>query len=294
MTPLENGVHALSREKYDRLDRVNWSTLKLLGKSPAHYRANQLERDDSDTDARKRGRATHLAVFEPERFRASYACWTGKVRRGKEWDAFAEENSDVEILTADMYQQCQEIGEAARKDAIAAKYLNGGRGELSVLWEYVVPDTNGFDGYRMDCKGRLDFVAQCGAIVDLKTTRDASPDGFGRECAKYEYHVQAAFYRDAYAAVTGQHLPYVLVAVEVNRPYVVQVYRVHDEILALGRERYRNLLARLNVCRKESRWPGYGEAELDLMLPRWAVPREDEDVSGLDLIIGDVSQGSAH
>ena len=165
---------------------------------------------------------------------------------------------------------------------------------MSVLWEYVVPDVEGFEGFRMDCKGRLDFVTQSGVLVDLKTTRDASPEGFGRECARYDYHGQAAFYRDGYAAATGQHLPYVLVAVEVNRPYVVQVYRLHDDVLALGREKYRNLLARLNVCRKESRWPGYGDAELDLMLPRWAVPREDEDVTGLDLVIGESSLGSAH
>jgi hypothetical protein len=44
----------------------------------------------------------------------------------------------------------------------------------------------------------------------------------------------------------------------------------------------------LALCRRESRFGGYAEAELELALPRWAAPREDEDdVAGLDLSISE-------
>ncbi len=306
-----NGVHDVSRDDYDRLDRVNWSTLKHMGKSPAHYRRMALDRQAGDTDAKKLGRCSHLATLEPEKFRSEVATWTGDRRAGKEWEAFKKKNNGRELLKQEQHDYCVEIGEAARSCAMAKPYLAGGHGEQTILWSHVVKpapkpiviadndsptvealaqainQATALDGYKIDCKGRVDFVADIGALVDLKTTRDASPEGFGRECARYEYHVQAAFYRDGFRSATGRDLPYIIVAVETSKPHVVQVYRVPDEILDLGRERYRALLDRLYMCRGQSDWPGYGSEVLDLTLPRWATPGEDEDVTGLDLVIGE-------
>ncbi len=261
---LPNGVHNIPREDYDRLeDRANWSTIKHLGKSPLHYRHNILAPKDADTDAKKTGRASHLAVLEPEKFKGQCAVWTGKTRRGKKWDAFKLKHATSELLTQKEYAECVELAEAARASAQATTYLSGGAGEQTVLWSHIVPPALGLDGYRIDMKCRLDFVALSG------------------------FHAQAALYRDGFRAATGRELPYVLVAVEKSRPHAVQVYRLNDEVLALGRERYRAHLDRLNVCRRESVWPSYAETELDLCLPRWAVPRDEEDVTGLDLVINE-------
>ncbi len=285
---LPNGIHETTREDYDRLeDRANWSTLKNMGRSPLHYRHHLLAPKAGDTDAKKMGRGSHLAVLEPEKFRSQCAMWTGKVRRGKKWDAFQLKHAGSELLTEKEYAECVELGEAARASSMAAPYLAGGKGEQTVLWSHLVPPLPGFDGYRIDMKCRIDFVATCGALVDLKFTRDASPEGFGRECAKYESHVQAALYRDGFKAATGRELPDLLVAVEKTKPHAVQVYRVHEELLAAGRERYRALLDRLNVCRRDAQWPGYADGVLDLTLPRWAVPQDEEDVTGLDLVINE-------
>ncbi|HOD43098.1 MAG TPA: hypothetical protein PKL57_21305, partial [Candidatus Wallbacteria bacterium] len=60
-----------------------------------------------------------------------------------------------------------------------------------------------------------------------------------------------------------------------------------DDVMDLGRERYTQLLAHLNVCRKESRWPGYAETEMELVLPRWARPLEDDAEFDSDLVIGE-------
>lgn len=286
MKELTDGVHEVPRGEYNRLDRVNWSTLKHIGKSPAHYRHHLVTPDDGDTDGRALGRAVHLAVFEPERFAREVVAYDGR-RAGKAWEAFEEEHLGREILPARAHAHCLELQKAARSNAGAAKYLSGGKGERTLLWHHESGAIGALDGYKFGCKGRVDFIANCGALVDLKTTRDASPDGFGRACATYEYHAQAAFYADGYRALTGQELPYVLVAVETTAPFVVQVYRVPDEILELGRDRYRSLLDLLNLCRRESEWPGYGESELELTLPRWAVPQEDEEsIEEVGLVFG--------
>lgn len=267
----------MRREDYEAIDAINWSTLKVLGKSPAHYLHLLTAGQSEDTDARQRGRVLHLAIFEPEKYAREVVVYPDK-RAGKAWESFAEKHAGKEIITSRMAETVVAISASARGNPMSAKYLAGGLPEKTIRWRYESPPVAHVDGFGFDCKGRLDFVADCGAIVDLKSTRDASPTGFGREVLKWEYHGQLAYYHDGYLAMTGVDLPVVIVAVESVAPYVVQVYRVPDEVLELGRERYQQLLAHLNVCRRASKWPGYAESELSLELPRWARPLEDEDV----------------
>lgn len=307
------GIHRIAREQYDRLDRVNWSTLKLLAKSPAHYR-HRLFGQDEDTDGKKLGRCTHMAVLEPERFRSAVAVWTGERRAGNAWEEFREENEGRELLREGEHAHCLALQAAVHRDPLASRYLAGGRAEQSLLWTRTVPPgpgvcpracepihpkplaaqkcascgdvLEGVAGYNIDIKSMVDFISNAGCIVDLKTTRNASPLGFGKECWNYRYDAQAALYVDGYRAVTGKDVAYIIVAVESEQPHVVQVYRIPDHVLEVGREHYRTLLDTLNLCRSESRWPTYADGELELQLPRWAVRADDDDASDFGLIIG--------
>lgn len=275
----------MTREEYDSLGGVNWSTLKHLGKSPAHYLHDITSDDGEDSEARQRGRVLHLAIFEPERFARDVVVYPDR-RAGRAWDAFAEKHAGKEIITSRMLDHVAALAASVRSSAMAARYVTGGSPEHTIQWRFRSPAIEHLDGFEFDCKGRLDFVAEAGAIVDLKSTKDGSPTGFAREVLRYEYHAQAAFYADGYEAMTGVRLPFVFVCVETAAPHVVQVYRVPDDVLELGRERYMQLLAHLNVCRKEARWPGYAETEMELVLPRWARPLEDDDALDADLVIG--------
>lgn len=286
---LADGVHQLDRAQYDAVDRTNWSTLKHMAKSPAHF-AFARRQAWKDTDPRKRGRATHLAVFEPELYRSGVIRWDGGPRRGKGWEAFQEEHAGKEILTEDAFDAVAATAEAVRADPVAAQFLVGGHAEVSVLWTHEAPDQGELlPAYRLGCKGRLDYVqtAELAPIVDLKTTRDASPEGFGRESWFYRYDAQAALYVDGFLAATGQRRPYVMVAVEAEAPHVVAVYRVPANVLDGGREHYRQLLARVAECRAQDRWPGYCEDVRELELPRWATAwTQDEDLSEAGLELG--------
>lgn len=275
----------LGREAYEAIDAVNWSTLKHLGKSPAHY-LHGLTDKSGDSEARQRGRVLHLAIFEPERMARDVVVFH-EARRGKAWEAFEAKHAGKEIVTSRMYEHVTALAAAVRTNAMAARYVSGGLPEHTVTWRYRSAPIEHIEGHEFACKGRLDFIADLGAIVDLKGSRDGSPGGFAREVLRYEYHAQAAFYADGYEAMTGVRLPFVFVVVEASAPHVVQVYRVPDDVLELGRERYQQLLAHLNVCRRESRWPGYAETEMELVLPRWARPLEDDDALDADLVIGE-------
>lgn len=276
----------ITREAYDLMPGVNWSTLKHMGRSPAHYLHALQNKSTDDTDARQRGRVVHQAVFEPERFAAEVVVWPEK-RVGKAYDAFLERHEGKEVVTPRMMEAATVIAKAARTNPMAAKYLAGGMAEHTIRWTYRPPVLPNLPEWSIDCRGRLDFVSELGAIVDLKSTRDASPSGFGREVMRYESHVQAAFYVDGYEASTGVRLPFLFVAVEAAAPHVVQVYRVRDEQLELGRERYEALLAQLQVCRSESRWDGYASAEMELSLPVWATASDEDDGVDPELVFAE-------
>jgi len=281
---ISDGIHAaFRREEYDRIERVNFSTLKWMAKSPAHYR-EVLVNPAPDTDPKKVGRVVHLAAFEPERFRSRIAVWDGGTRRGKDWDAFKERNEAEgrELLTENEYERCMAIQRAVRADATAMNYLQNGSGEVSLLWAAPVNET----GEEIPCKGRIDFDSQT-ALVDLKTTKDASREGFGRQVVALNYHSQFAWYSDGYFKACGVRKPYVIVAVENEAPYDVVVYRVPEIALRLGRERYDRWLDQLAFCRRHNTWPGYsGGVELELELPKWALPLDEDDPTGLGLEVG--------
>lgn len=277
-----NGIHPLTREQYDAETRVNFSTLKHIAKSPAHYQEAKRNPLKPGRDVLTRGRATHLALFEPEKFLSDCATFD-KPRRGKEWDVFAEENAGKELLTRDMYESAVGVADAVRSCEMAQPYLRGAQLEVTVLHDHVVADLHGIPGYRVECKSRLDSLLFA-AIADLKSCKDASPEAFGRQCFNLDGYVQAAWYVDAVKAATGRDVEYVWIASEATAPYVTQVYVAEPDLLQMGRERYMGWLDRLNVCRESDEWPGYAAAPMALVLPPWAHPSDDEsDLSGLGL-----------
>lgn len=284
MTP---SIHFnMSRADYDRRGETNFSGLKVLGlKSPAHYHASLLAPVQEDSDARQRGRAVHTAVLEPARFRSSYVVWDDGPRnpKSKKWIDFQLEHGGKEIITAGMNDVALAMAKAAQAIPAARPYLMGGKSEATLLWQFVREALGTVPGYTIECRSRLDFIADCGALVDLKTTRDASPGGFGREVGRYAYHVQAAFYRRAYYACTGKLLPYKFVAIEAAFPHVGAVYDVTDEAFELGEATYTQWMDTLHACLRDNRWPGYGEGEMALELPRYLLPDDDEndDLTGL-------------
>jgi hypothetical protein len=285
---LDDGIYTrqqVPRDEYDRMPRLNWSKLKRLGRSGAHFNHARLQ-PHVDTDPMKLGRITALAVFEPERFRAEVAVFEGKVRSGKDWDDFVELNPDSEIATKAMHETALAIGRAVRADKDAMRYLSGGKGEQTVLWTYRMPPAGELEGWEVQIKSRLDFITAADVVSDLKTTIDASPEAFGRTCMNLDYLAQGAMYVDGVKAVTGREMPYVFVAVEKSAPYVVQVYEVDEEQLQLGRDRYRGLLATYNAYAQASRWPGYFDGPTKLVLPQWALPTDEGAEGELGITIG--------
>lgn len=257
----ENGTVVLSREEYDRLDRTNFSALKHMARSPAHYLA--AKKEPRDSASMKRGRAVHIACLEPHKFKDEVVVFDGDRRAGKAWEAFEAAHASKEILTAKEYAVVEASACAVRTSPLAMKYLQDGQAEQTILWEHM--------GFQL--KARLDWISPL-ALADLKSTKDASLDGFGREVMTYQTLPQCAWYRDAHEFVTGERRPFVLIPVEATYPHAVQVYKISEAQLELGRFVYRGWLEKLARCLESNAWPGYSETEVDLILPSWAFREE--------------------
>lgn len=255
----------LSWQDYVAQPAIHWSTLKQMLKSPAHYLAAEAE-GIPDTSSLMFGRAKHCLALEPKKFEEGFAVWRDGDRRAKGYKAFEEAAAPRDVLTLSEFSDCEAAALAVRESKLAAPYLAEGEAELSVSWEV--------DGLPAKC--RVDFLSSSKpALVDLKFTKDASPEGFPRQVLNYGYAGQAAFYVDAVKHALGEELPFVFIACEGSFPPVV--FTVPPDILDLGRSMYRRALKKLAewTPKPRSEWPGYATEEVVLQLPPYAFTQGD-------------------
>jgi hypothetical protein len=241
---------------YRDVPGLNWSRLKLIGRSPLHF---QLGIGEIDESAASIGTAVHCGVLEPERFEQDFIYYPGSVRRGKAWEEFEALalGAGKTVLSKSEHAQVIAMRDAVMRQPRAKQLFTGGAAEVLTTWKLA----------SFDCKGRFDYIRP-DALIDLKTTDSAHPKAFAYSCVKYGYHGQAAWYADGHFRATGQRLPFYFVAVDKRPPHVVTVFRVPDHVLEAGRNLYLSYLETLDRCQQSGEWPGYTiEPEIDLELP---------------------------
>lgn len=269
-----------TRPEYLDIAAVNWSTLKYAVQSGLHYQ-HGLTHAKEETDAMRLGRATHTAVFEPDRLLREYVIWEGGRRQGKDWDEFQQMHAGKTILKPEDYDTSIAIRDAVRAHSVAKKLLRAGQAECTITW---VDDETG-----LPCKCRVDWLTGK-YLVDLKTTRSIDARAFGRHAADMLWHCQMAFASMGLRA-NKQQRAVKLVAVEQEPPHDVAVFTVTDDMLWVGEEKVYAALALVAECRKAKKWPGRYPSELPLELPAWEFPKEDMDLADLGLVPRKVATG---
>jgi hypothetical protein len=243
---------------YHRAKAVNWSTLKEMAKSPLHYQY-RLTHPPEETAAMRLGRAIHTAVLEPDVFPLEYVVFDGSRRAGAVWDEFALVNSGKTILKAEEYEAALDCRDAVRRHKVARRLLRWGKPEVTLKW--IDPQT------RIRCKGRLDWIAPGGVLVDLA------------------YHEQLAFYRSGLLACGRKPAAVYIIAVEAEEPHDVAVFELDEDQLWAGAEVVGELLARVKECRRLRRWPGRDEGAQKLDLPPWIYDdAKDEEMALMGLV----------
>lgn len=254
----------------------------IINESPAHYR---WKKDHPPLIAPSKkfdiGSAVHSLVlgtgYEAVVIPADLLASNGAISTtaAKAFVADARERGLIP-LKAEEFQPIADAAEAVLAHP-AAKQLFGqpADGEVSVF-------ATSPEG--VDVRARFDFLptdfrlgAPSRVAVDLKTARDASPNGFTKAVADHGYDVQRAWYLDALKWVTGEDAEMVFVAVEKEPPYLVAVHQLPTIWAEMGATKARRAREVYQECVESGVWPGYGDEVHLLSPPQWLIYRHQEE-----------------
>ena len=261
------GIHAnLAGAEYHAIEAMSSSGAKKMLQSPAHYR---LMRDTQiePTEAMRIGTAVHTLILEPNRADEVVALpeVNARTKDGRaELEAWHAANAGKQGFASDTLARIHAAVAAVRAHPGATMLLSDGEPEVSLLWR----DSQ----YDVQCKARDDWLRRDGGIVDLKTTRDASADGFGRTIASFMYHVQAAFYWIGHEHLFDRSPEFfAFVAVETEPPFGVATYVLQSDAIRAGMRHVEVALRRYREALDSGHWPGYAEEIQPISVPRWAL-----------------------
>lgn len=261
-------VEGMPNDIYHAHDSISNSGLKLISRSPAHYKY-QPEREP--TRNLVIGSALHMAVLEPDLYSKTYINSGETDRRSKDYKLMAIEYGGEFVLTSD---------EASKINGIANSLWDKYSDLLSL------PGHNELSGFARDpetgviCRHRFDKLTNGGRGIDLKTSIDARPEAFSKSIFSYGYHMQAAFYMDQYEWITGNQLDdFIFLVVESSAPYACKSYRINQESIDIGRDIYRKCLDEYAKCKESGIWPAYENNEIEeISIPNWAIMQHDKQL----------------
>lgn len=251
------------------------SALAGIAKCPARWKHEQDNPPAQEPKEFALGTAVHALVLTPGTFDVQVAVAPDCDRRTKEgkalWAGFQASVGDKSIISQEDYEAAKAMAEAVRSHPTAGKLLKATtQSEISVVWDY----------YGTICKARLDAVApEYQTVWDLKTTRDASPDGFGKAVFNLGYYRQAGMYMDAAGNVEPSLNTFAFVAVEKSPPYPVAVYVLDENTILAGDYECGLLLDKWITYVEADSWPGYGDEPINLAMPKWAIGKINEKIN---------------
>ncbi len=250
-------LHDFTDEEYFAHPAVNRSTLWSMRKSPYHTKIKQPR-----TDALDVGTATHAVVLEGADDRITFFEGDRRTKPGKAaWNKFQAECIEHNriVLKKQDYYDVMWMAQAVRTHSVANRLFGvPGRKEVTARWER--------EG--VDLKAKFDFLAvDSKYAVDLKTTVDASPDGFARAVGNYGYYFQAAFYLDAIPELER----FYFVCIEKKTNAVAVYFLERDSAyVQYGRSQMHSWLKDYAVADLSDDWRGYTDDEpMELVAPYW-------------------------
>jgi hypothetical protein len=259
---------------------VSGAKLLLPPSVPAKF-AYAREHDGKGSDAMDTGTVVHGMVLgtgqEVEVIHADD--WRKKAVQEQRDEAAAAGKLP---MLARHHAEARAIADAVLKHPVTGALFAWGDAEQSMFWRD--------EEFGIWLRGRMDLSTVIGdvpTIVDLKTSKDASKEGFAKAVADYGYHRQDPHYREGLAAVLGcdwRTVDFIFAVVETEPPYLVATYRVSDgtegpDDITLGREQNRIAREVYADCTRAGVWPGYSEEIENLPLRHYDRQRIERQIN---------------
>lgn len=252
--------------------RVHFSDLAQMRLSPAHYKYSVSTQKEA-TRAMTVGALTDAMVLGGRK----WIEYEGKVRNGKEWQAFASENSAAIIGIRSEVIEALDAANAVNSDPTAQSLLRTPGMSFQTCHQW--------SAFGLDCecgvvgeRGGIDaFSAESKVLVDLKVTATAEPWALSRHAYDRMWHAQLAWYLEAVGGDdTWQCF---LICVENTQPHCVTCLCVPSPILTDGRKSITLWAEKLRACHESGRWPGYTDAPVEMVRPAWIQELEEGELS---------------
>lgn len=284
-------------EQYQAWNCFSKSMTKAAFKSGAHL--DHYIHNKKETSYMALGSLVDCLVLEPHLFEKKFAIQpatyktektTGRgdkkqtVIEEKPWNLRSNKCKEIlEVIQASGKQmvseadldKAQRMRAALLENAEAAVSITGGKHQVSICW---LDPRSG-----VKCKGRIDIQNKT-SLDDLKTTIDASPDGFQKTIGSQLYHVQAGAYCEGWEILTGETLPFRFIVVETSEDTptpAVALYELDSTSVVAGKLMFHRALANVAHWLKTG-VRGYSEFFEPIEAPYWLVNKElsitDEEV----------------
>jgi exodeoxyribonuclease VIII len=224
---------------YHQSPGVSSSTLRRFRQSQLHAMQEVVE----PTTAMQIGSAAHSLIVEGENaFNKEVAVISGS--------PYTNANKQLKrdyldrgmlVITQDkrdmLFQMKDNLIDEARK------FLDVDQGEYPGV--FVKPYENALYWWEQDVllKLRSDVIRypvvqpysdESVVVIDYKTTSDCSVSGFTRSIRRYQYDLQAAFYRRGYQKAGFKVEDFLFVAQETKHPYATKIFKMNDEDMDRG------------------------------------------------------------
>lgn len=273
MKALKPGIHhKIPMTEY--LDDPGISThgFKWLDISPRYFNIMRKQKS-SESDAQRLGTAIHAVLLEPDTAGDLITVPPDSVlakngaRSGNAWKQWKTEqdNAGLLVLTQAQWDNCMRMRESVWENPeheYVREFLNGYR-ESTIIWNDPIY------GFRRKC--RPDVLPGKLMCVNLKSTRSAKAEKFGKDAINMKYHWSAALELEGLSILTGmEHRDYIFVCVENDIPFDVAVFHTPYDIIEQARWELEPLIQQYADCLTNDDWPGYPCQVQALYVPKWA------------------------
>lgn len=262
----------LTNEAYHARPEISSSDVKAVAlKSLLHWK-NKVYKSSVAFDL---GTAVHAMLLEPEK---DLIIRGPEDRRGNKWKELklAADIDGKTLLTEDDFDLALAMSAAVMEHPVAKMWLQ--KTDLVAEGSFFAEDPQ--TGVKIKCRPD-GYIPSLHIMFDIKTTQDASPDGFPRDVAKYGYDLQAAFYRrvmNLHRAGEGGQMAFYFVCVEKAAPHAVCIHALTPEYIAAADLKVTETLHKIaNAEAANDYTTGWPLCNV-IDQPRWQVELPEDDV----------------
>lgn len=241
----------------------------LLKEPTSLHAKHKMDDADGTSDALSIGDALHKAVLEPEAydndFDKHYMMSPTKGLATKKAIEMRALYPDHILLNEDMIEQVERMRDAIYRHKLAAKLLETCT-ERELTGVAADPDMGVVRKIRIDaCQGTGEAGQMWSPyLIDIKTTRDIL--GFAYQVRKFAYDVQAAFYLDTDAMITGKRREnFIFICVTNTAPYCARIYALPPTLIEKARDIYMRRMGAIVTASANHQWEAW-ENEMEPVL----------------------------